>query len=362
MRSASNGMNSGRATEFLMRLAVIAAALLTAPGAARADAPAANAQSAAIEAALPAVVKLYGAGISLEHGYGVGVLISADGLAVTALSLLLEGTGVRAVLHDGRETEATVLRRDDARQLALIRVAGDHLPHLELGTSDRLLPGDPILAMGNTYKVAEGEEAVSVVRGVFSLRTQLAARRRKQVYHYRGDVLLFDAITCNPGMAGGPLLDLDGRFVGMLGKIVVSDRTNTYLSFALPVEEVRAFLAEGTNGAGGSATATQVATTGDAPRGETAARGGRVYTGIRLFELGRRKPAAYVDRVAPDSPAARAGLKSDDLILAVDGVQARSTQELKRMMERWTPGRSVSLTIKRGDQILTADLVPDAAP
>jgi S1-C subfamily serine protease len=88
----------------------------------------------------------------------------------------------------------------------------------------------------------------------------------------------------------------------------------------------------------------------------------RSYTGIKLFEMGLRHSAAYIDRVAPGSPAAAAGLRPDDLILAVDGAKIGSAREFRRRMERQPPGRRAALTIKRGDEVRVVDLTPGAAP
>src|SRR5262249_18181969 len=188
------------------------------------------------------VVKIYGAGISREHGYAVGVIVSPDGLVVTASGILLDASRLRVVLSDGRTVPATVVRQDDDRQLALVRLEAKNLSHLTPGSTKDLQPGDTVIALGNAYKVAEGDEAVSVTRGAFSMRTRLRALRRMQWFDYTGEALLYDAITSNPGMAGGPLLDVDGNWIGLVGKVVISERTNTYISFAVPSEVIVDFL------------------------------------------------------------------------------------------------------------------------
>ena len=340
-----------RAARALLRFAtLLISAAAARPAAAQEGAPSgagtASGLPEAVSAALPCVVKLYGAAMHLEHGYAVGVIVSEDGLAVTSSGLLLDARNLRAVLHDGRKVEVSVVREDDARQLALLRLKARDLPALKPAASTALRPGDTVYALGNAYKIAEGDEAVSVTRGVFSLRTRLRAVRRKQPYPFHGEVLLYDAITSNPGMTGGPLLDADGRWVGLIGKVVVSERTNTCVSFALPSELVMEFL--GLRPAAAEAAASQP--------GEGASAG-RAYSGIRLFEMGLRTSAAYVDSVAAGSPAAQAGLRTDDLILAVDGAQVRSAGEFRRMIAQYKPGQRVTLAVKRGDKVLMLDLV-----
>ena len=132
----------------------------------------------AISAARQRVVKIYGGGIGREHGYASGVLISADGQIVTALSSLLESPALRAVLPDGRRFPASVTRRDNRRQLALLKIDADSTPYFKLADSSELVPGQWLISAANTFKVADGREPVSIAVGVFSGRTTLAARRR----------------------------------------------------------------------------------------------------------------------------------------------------------------------------------------
>jgi len=298
------------------------------------------------------LVKIYGTGIGLEHGYGVGICVNAQGDVVTVTSLILDSRNLRVVLPDGREVPAQVKRRDDVRQLALLSVSyGDsEKPPAPLvaGTSRQLLPCDAVLAFGNPYSIADDDDPLTLTAGVFSLRTNLDARRRSQPFSYRGEVLLFDAITSNPGMAGGPLLDARGNWIGLIGKVVVSRRTNTYVSFAMPIEEVSAFL-RGEDSGSQSAAATDE-------------NGAEPWTGINLFTLGFRQNAAYVDSVDADSPAASAGLQADDLILAIDGDQVKSARDFRRKLKTMTPGQRISLAVKRGDDVLKVDLTVERKP
>lgn len=311
--------------------------------------------SEVLERVWPCVVKLYGGAGGLEHGYGVGLLVNPDGHVVTVSSVLLDSDRLRAVLHDGRAVAARVVRRDDELHLALLQIEARDLPFLPLASDANLRPGDTVIALGNSFKVAEGEEQLPVIRGVFSLRTRLDARRRKQPFNYRGDVLLYDAITANPGMAGGPLLDAEGRWVGLIGKIVTSERTNTFLSYALPADVVRSFLDLPSS----AASATTSSPADDAERDAGGPRPSKPpYTGIRLFEMGFRQNAAYVDRIEPGSPAEAVGLRADDLILAVNGRQVRSGADFRRAVAESSPGQRLSLSVKRGRDVLMIDLTP----
>ncbi|HWL93456.1 MAG TPA: trypsin-like peptidase domain-containing protein [Phycisphaerae bacterium] len=299
-----------------------------------------NAIEHAVSGAQPAVVKLYGRGIGREHGYGTGFIVSSDGQIVTTQSLLVAGRSIRAVTSDGREYDADLVRHDDSRNLALLKIDGKDLPHISLISSDALQPGDPVIALGNWFKVAEGEEPVSVSRGILSLRTQLDARRLTQDFDYAGPVLIIDAITANPGAPGGPLLDIDGRCVGVIGLIVEASATNTRLNYAVPAEEVVSFLS------GQSAPASQGAIEG--------AVEGEPFLGIRLSKLGFRQVSAYVERVVPGSPAAEAGVKKDDLILTVDGRHIADAESFEEVVNELKPGQSIEIVLKRGEKLIRA--------
>jgi len=325
-----------------------------------------NAFARAIAVASPAIVKLYGAGVAAEHGYGSGVVVSQDGEVVTTLSLLLESPNIRAVTSDGRLYRGEVRYRDPARQLALLRLqttpqggersaptdeqaAPPRFAPLRPGSSKALRPGDWVLALGNPFKVAEGEEPVSALRGVFSLRTPLDARHRVQDFPYRGEVLIVDAVTGNPGSSGGALVDLDGNWVGLIGKTLWSNLTNTRLNYAIPVEEVAAFLSDA---AAGRSTEPVTAT---APRSKG-------YHGIRLFPLAYRQGLPFVDSVDLGSPAERAGVRKEDLILSVNGAPVPNARAFQRACDSLGAGDDLALVIRRGETLVTVTMKLEKPP
>jgi len=309
---------------------------------------------AAIERGLSRVVKLYGASVGRTEGFGSGVLVSPDGSVVTVLSMMLEAAGLRVVTSDGTVYPATVVRRDETTQLALLKLdlRGAHdkgvpiFPCFAPSSSDDVLPGDPVLAVANPFKVAEGDEAVSVMLGVLSTRTMLDARRYAQEYPYEGHVLVVDAITANPGAAGGALLTRDGRWIGLIGRIAQSNLTATRLNFAIPSEVVAAFLR------GEPAPTTSV----PAASRPTAALPRAGYHGIKPFELGYRRKLVYVDRVARGSPAEKAGLRKDDLIVSIDGSAVPRLRVFREIMNRRFAGDQITLVVKRKSELLAVKL------
>ncbi|MGD8451674.1 MAG: S1C family serine protease [Phycisphaerae bacterium] len=305
--------------------------------------------SEAVSAAQQRVVKLYGAGLGREKAYGSGVVVSADGKIVTALTVLLEGRGLRAVLPDGRTLAAEVVARDERRQLALLQVDAEQLPYFEPGRSDELRPGDWVIAAGNPFKVADGPEPVSVSVGLFAGRTELSGRHRARDFPYTGTVLLTDAIVTAPGCAGGALVDGQGRLVGVIGRAVISKHTNTWLNCALPVEEVSAFLAGG----------EQEPVAGSTNRSLTDAARRLADLGICLFDVGGRVRPAYVERIRPDSPAWIGGLRANDLIMSLDGQAVDTCDDLRRLIGEAGPQQRLTLVVKRGDELKLIELAAE---
>lgn len=310
----------------------------------------------------PAVVKLYGASVGRQQGYGSGVLVSPDGLILTNLSVMLAGRSIRVVLHDGTTHEALLLRRDDARKLALLQIKASGLPHLVPHSSDALQTGDAVYALGNWFKIAEGDESVSLTRGVFSFKATIDARRLAQDYDYPGPVLVYDAITANPGAAGGPLLDARGQLVGLIGLIVESAATNTRVNHAIPGEDLIAFLKQRP----ARPSPTDVTTSPGADTGEstfTKPRStGEPYIGLTLSKVGYRQTWAFVERVRRDGPADRAGIRPDDLIIAVDGRRVADGADYQTHVAALVPGQRVMFTLKRGTEIVTVEVTVAAKP
>lgn len=301
-----------------------------------------NVFAKAVARAQSRTVKIYGAGIGREPGYATGLLVTDDGRIITALGIYLTGQQIRVVLADGSRHEAKVLRRDPTLQLALLKIDAVTPKYFTLSEKRSARQGDWILAVSNAFKVADGDEPLSVTLGLVSLRTRLAAKRGTRNVAYDGEVLLIDAITSNPGAPGGAVVDADGHLVGMIGKIVDSKETNTRLNYAVPADVLHQFMEN---------RSPKVAK----PPPTVAAKG---VLGIRLFTLGGRRAPAYIDRILPGSPAAKAGLRSDDLIISLDGRTVRSVEDYNKVVATLKAGKKIGVTIKRKQQVLQISIIP----
>ncbi len=296
---------------------------------------------AAIAYAQRRCVKVYGGGAGREHGYATGLIVSPDGLILTAQGIYLSEERVRVILPDGSRHEAEIVRRSESLQAALLKVDAETPKHFTLAAENLVRQGDWVLGVSNAYNVAAPEEPLSVNLGVVSLRAELQARHRTQDVPYEGEVLLVDAITSNPGAPGGALVTADGRLAGMLGKLFQSTSTNTRINYAVPVARLAAFVSD----------RLAAEETSEAP-------GGRAVLGIRLFTLSGKRAPAYVDRVEAGSPAAEAGVRKDDLILAVDRTRVPTCQACREAFAELVPGRAARLLVKRGRAVLTLTVTP----
>jgi serine protease Do len=219
--------------------------------------------------------------------------------------------------------------------------------------------GQFVLLVGNAYRVAEGGESCAVNLGVVSAITKPSMRAGlADDFDYPGDVFLHDAMN-NPGVYGGPLVNLAGEVIGISGTLVESKETNVQLHYAVPIDDLKPFLEDtlARPDAGKMYTGS-----GDAG-GEEEGSGEPGYHGISILKAGiNLATAAYVDRVVPDSPAARAGIRPDDLVLKIDRTQVKNWKTFEKMIAKYRAGETATLTIKRKDEVKVIPLKLEAKP
>jgi serine protease Do len=283
------------------------------------------------------------------HAYGTGFLISPNGHIATVLSHVLDSNVVNVVLHDGRRLPGKVVGTDVDLDLAILKIDEAGLPFFDLFKAVDVSPGTRVLAFSNMFKVASGNEPVTVQRGVVAAKAPLAARRGRFAAPYRGPAYLVDAVTNNPGAAGGVLTTLDGRLVGVLGRELKNPQTQTWTNYAVP--------------------ATKLAATADAiikgeykPKDRFAADE-LENSGLTAVDLGlvlvpdvvARTPA-YIDQVIAGSPAAKAGLAAEDLVIFINSDLVASISAVADALNRVQPGDDVNLTVRRGDDLISVSL------
>ena len=119
----------------------------------------------------------------------------------------------------------------------MLKIDGQDLPHFDLAKSPPATAGTRVLAFSNLFGVATGAEPASVQHGTISAVTTLDARRGAYETPYQGPIYVLDAMTNNPGAAGGALTDLEGHLLGVLGKQLRNAENNVWLNFALPTAQ-----------------------------------------------------------------------------------------------------------------------------
>ncbi|MFM8735717.1 MAG: S1C family serine protease [Pirellulales bacterium] len=302
------------------------------------------APQAVAAAAARKVVKIHGAGgVRGLEAYQSGIIVSPAGRVVTALSTVLDAAQIDCVLDDGRRFPASLVGVDPRRELAVLSIEATDLPSFAVDTGERVSVGTRIFAASNLFGVAVGDERVSVQRGVISAVVPLAARRGAAAAAYTGEVYVLDRTTNNPGSPGGAVVDSEGRLVGMLGKELRATATGIWLNYALPVDELAAGIEVAVSGGGGEPSA--------APSGSFDPRS----LGIVLVpDLLDRTPP-FVESVLDDSAAARAGLRADDLVIAIAGRTVASRAAVQQALAAIAPGDPVRLAVIRGGDVVECD-------
>ena len=326
-------------------LAVVACSLLSAG--------AANAQSSfadVVATVQPKMVKIYGAGgLSGLEAYQSGMLVSGEGHILTVWSYVLDSDIVTVMLDDGRKFEAEILGMDPRLEIAVLKVDAQDLPHFNLDAAVTLSAGQRVLAFSNLFGVATGNEPTSVLHGSVAAKTDLAARRGAFETNYRGSVYVLDAMTNNPGAAGGALTDRRGEIVGLLGKELRSSQSNTWLNYAIPISELASTFEDIRAG-----RARPAARSEDEKKPKEAHQ--LSLLGINLVPDFLQRTPPFIESVRPGSPAASAGLKPDDLVLFVNGRIVSSCKLLAEELTYIDRLDEVQLTLQRGQELIDVSL------
>ena len=303
--------------------------------------------------ALPRVVKIYGSGgLRGLEAYQSGFLISGEGHILTVWSYVLDSEEyLVAVLNDGSRYNAKIVNHDPRLEIAILKIDATGLPHFNLDSTAVLQPGARVLAFSNLFGIAVGAEPASVQHGHVVAVDELTARRGAFKTAYAGPVYLLDAMTNNPGAAGGALTDREGQLAGILGKELRDARNNTWLNYAIPVAELVPSIDDMLAGR-------------NPPRrdDEDARRPANPHTlrdlGIVLVPDILAKTPAFVDRLLPGTPAAEAGMQPDDLVLFVNDRIVSSCGELAEELSFIDRIDPVRLTVQRDQELVGIEIQP----
>ena len=301
----------------------------------------------------PKIVKIHGAGgyRGLE-AYQSGFLFSADGYLLTVWSYVLDTDYISVTLDDGRKFDAELVAADPRLEAAVLKIDAAELPCFDLAAAAQAAAGTRVLAFSNLFGVAVGDEDASVQHGVVSVVTKLNARRGVFETPYDGDALILDAMTNNPGSAGGALVDGSGRLLGMLGKELRHAENGLWLNFAIPTAELRP-VAEAMRGG------TYVRRPSDPARAKPDRPTSLAALGLVLVPDVLERTPPFVDAVRPGGSAAAAGVRPDDLLLFVNDRITQSCQAVRTELEFLNIVDPVRITLLRGRQLVEVVLKAD---
>src|SRR5438067_6793820 len=270
------------------------------------------------------------------RGAGSGVVIAPDGYVLTNAHVVDDAKAVEVVLVDGSTYRAPVIGADPATDLAVVRALGPSLPALELATADTLRVGQLVIAIGDPLGLQS-----TVTTGVVSaLGRSLRANDGRTIEN----VIQTDA-ALNPGNSGGPLVDTHGRVVGVNTAVILPAQG---ICFAVGINTAKVVTG-------------QLIRHGKIRRGRIGVAG----QNVPLLRLAQRalgidaKSGVLVTGVEPDSPAARAGVTSGDIIIGFDGQTVSGIDDLHRLLVTERIGARTTIAVLRNADRLELPIIPE---
>ncbi len=257
-------------------------------------------------------------------GLGSGVIINSKGYILTNQHVVEAADEIEVALSDGKKLPAKVVGSDPETDLAVLHVQAQDLPAITLGQAENLRVGDVVLAIGNPLGVGQ-----TVTMGIISALHRTGLRINTFENFIQTDAAI------NQGNSGGALIDASGNLVGINTAILSQSGGSIGIGFAIPVSTAKQVM-------------DQLIASGAVTRG---------WVGVELqeitpdlaesFKLGTTA-GVLVAGVQRGSPADRAGIKPGDIIMQVDGMQAKDPDSMRNLIVALTPGKVATLKLKRG--------------
>jgi S1-C subfamily serine protease len=281
-------------------------------------------------------------GSQYSEGMGSGVIVSSDGYILTNSHVIADGSAESVIVKfiDGTEAMGEVLWNNVTLDLAVVKVDKNGLQAAELGDSDDLVIGEPVIAIGNPLSL---ELDRTVTNGIISGLNRSITIENNAVMK----PLIQTNASINPGNSGGPLLDAQGMVIGINTAKIISAEG---LGFSIPINVAKDIVAE----------VIRDGTFSD------------VYVGIRgvaidVYErqLNVSLSAEYgvvVIETLKDSPAQDSGLNSGDVIQKIDGLQLQDMGDLQRALFKYKPGDKATLGIVRNGQMIEIEIIFEKKP
>ncbi|WP_457560670.1 DegQ family serine endoprotease [Caminibacter sp.] len=262
-----------------------------------------------------------------EFALGSGVILTKDGYIVTNYHVVSGATKIIVTTYDGKKYKAKLIGTDPKTDLAVLKIDAKNLHPITIANSDKVQVGDLVLAIGNPFGLKE-----TVTMGIVSAKNRTSIGLNSYENFIQTDAAI------NPGNSGGALVDMKGRLIGINSAIISRSGANNGIGFAIPSNMMKFVV-------------TSLVTKGKVVRG---------YLGVMISQINPDKAKLYgidhgvlINKVEPNTAAAKAGLKPGDIIVAVDGEKVNSAAELRNKIAFKGAGAEVNLRIYRNGKYMT---------
>ena len=273
-----------------------------------------------------------------QEGSGSGAIVRSDGYILTNHHVVGEANKITVQLYDGQELKARLIGTDPATDISVIKIEGTDMPVLQMGDSDNILVGESVIAIGNPFGLSH-----TVTFGIVSAK----GRTGMGIAEYE-DFIQTDA-AINPGNSGGPLVDLEGKIVGV--NTAIFSRSGGYqgIGFAVPINMARRVMNE-------------LIETGQVSRG---------WLGVGIQDMTPELAKAFgldqakgslVTGVMPGTPAEKAGLQKGDVILRLNGNTIENSNGLRNLVAEARADAKVDLDLVRNKVPMTLSVRLDERP
>ncbi len=276
-----------------------------------------------------------------EDGLGSGVIVSPDGYILTNNHVVEGADELKVALSDDRELVAKVIGADPKTDIAVIKIDAQNLPTATLADSDKIRVGDVVFALGNPLGVGQ-----TVTMGIVSAKGRSHLGLLDRVNGYESFIQTDAAI--NMGNSGGALIDARGRLVGInsaIFSVSKTDKVNIGIGFAVPVNLAASIM-------------RSLVETGAVARGFLGVSTDTITPEVaEQIGLPKNAKGVLLSDISPDSPAAQAGLKRNDAILAIDDKLVASREDFRFAIAQGMPGSKVNLKALRNGKEITIAVV-----
>ncbi|HTZ20605.1 MAG TPA: Do family serine endopeptidase [Opitutaceae bacterium] len=265
-----------------------------------------------------------------EEGLGSGVIVSPDGYILTNNHVVEGADELKVLLTDDREFIAKVIGADPKTDIAVIKIDAENLPTITLADSDKLRVGDVVFAVGNPLKVGQ-----TVTMGIVSALGRRFPDDESQIAQPYQNFIQTDA-AINMGNSGGALVDARGRLVGVNSAIISTSGGNIGIGFAIPINLAASIM-------------HSLIETGTVQRGMLGVSGDNLTPELaETLGLKKDQRGVVVMELRPeDGPAAKAGLKREDVIMSINDKPVNTLQDLRLLVAQMTPGTTVKVKFLR---------------